>query len=61
MGIKKLKLSEDVEEIQAQQIEDILPNIDVWGWEQEVSDWVNSSGELLTGCNAHEIYKILKC
>jgi hypothetical protein len=61
MGIKKVVLSEDIEEIQAQQIEDLQPNIDVWAWEQEASDWLSASGELLTGCNAHETYKVKKC
>jgi methionine synthase II (cobalamin-independent) len=55
-----LHLNEDIDEIQAEQIEDIKSDIDVWGWEQEFSDWLNSSGEFLTGCKAYERYKILR-
>jgi Plasmid rolling circle replication initiator protein and truncated derivatives len=51
------KVSEDVEELEAQVIEDVQENIDVWSWEQEVSDWVNSVGELLTGCEAYKEYE----
>ena len=60
MGIKKLVLNEDIDEIQAQEIEGLKKDIDVWVWEHELSDWVNSSGEFLTGSKANERYKIQK-
>jgi hypothetical protein len=59
-GIKKLVLSEDIDEIQVQEIEGLKKDIDAWVWEHELSDWVNSSGEFLTGCKANERYKIQK-
>jgi plasmid rolling circle replication initiator protein Rep len=52
------KVSEDVEELEAQVIEDVQESVDVWTWEQEVSDWVNSVGELLTGCEAYKKYEL---
>ena len=55
MGWVKM-VSEDVEEVDAQIVEDIEEGIDVWQWEQEASDWVNSYGELLTGCDACDTY-----
>jgi len=55
MGWVKM-VSEDVEEVDAQIVEDIEEGIDVWQWEQEASDWVNSYGELLTGCDACMTY-----
>jgi len=61
MGIKKLDLSEDIEEIQAQEIEGLVNAIEIYSWEQEVSDWVSPTGQLLTGCTANETYKIVKC
>jgi len=57
MGWVKM-VSEDVDEVDAQIVEDIEEATDVWKWEQEASDWVNSSGELLTGCDACEIYSL---
>lgn len=48
IGLKKVALSEDIDEIQAQEIEELKSAVDVWVWEQEVKDWLNSSGELLT-------------
>ena len=59
-GIKKIALSEDIDEIQAEQIEGLKSAIEVWEWEQEFSDWISGSGEFLTGCKAHERYKVLK-
>lgn len=53
IGIKKY-VSEDVDEIQSQEIEDLKHAVDVWTWEQEVSDWVNSSGEGLSGCQEYK-------
>lgn len=60
MGIVKQPVSEDVEEIESQVLEQLRDEINVWTWEQEVSDWVASDGELLTGCNAHEKYKVIQ-
>lgn len=48
IGLKKLSVSEDIEGIQAQEIEALKSAVDVWVWEHEVKDWLNSSGELLT-------------
>jgi len=50
------QVSEDIDEVDAQIVEDVEDGVDVWTWEQEASDWVNSSGELLTGCDACERY-----
>ena len=47
MGIKK-QVSEDIEEIQSQQITFKEPKIEIWGWEKEVYDWVSADGELLS-------------
>lgn len=58
MGIKKVEICEDIEEIQGQEIEGIEEKTDVWLWEQSASDWVSADGELLTGCNANKIYKL---
>jgi plasmid rolling circle replication initiator protein Rep len=52
------RVSEDVEEIDSQTYEDISEAVDVWTWEQEVSDWVNSAGEMLTGCEAYKDYEL---
>ena len=57
MGWVKM-VSEDVEDVDAQLVEDVEETTDIWTWEQGASDWVNSSGELLTGCNACEIYSL---
>jgi hypothetical protein len=59
MGIHKLILSEEIDEIQAQEIEGLIHAVDVYSWEQEASDWVNSAGALLTGCNANETYTVI--
>jgi hypothetical protein len=48
IGLKKVSVSEDVDEIQAQEVEALQSDIDYWYWHQEVKDWLNSSGELLT-------------
>jgi hypothetical protein len=48
IGLKKVSISEDIEALQSQEIEELKSAIDVWIWEQEVKDWLNSSGELLT-------------
>jgi len=50
------QVSEDIDEVDAQIVEDVEDGVDVWKWEQEASDWVNSYGELLTGCDACERY-----
>jgi len=63
ISIKKVPYNEDMEDIegiQSQEINDIVKRIEVWEWEQGVSDWVSPNGELLTGCNAHESYKVVK-
>jgi len=60
MGIKKVCLSEDIDTIQSQEVNGIVSAIEVWGWEQDLSDWVSGSGELLTGSNANKHYKIIK-
>jgi len=52
------QVSEDIDEVDAQIVEDIEDGVDVWKWEQEASDWVNSYGELLTGCDACERYEL---
>lgn len=48
INIKKVVPDEDISEIQAEQIEELKSAIDVWTWEQELKDWLNSSGEFLT-------------
>jgi len=58
MGIKKVEINEDIEEVQGQEVEGIEEKTDVWCWEQSSSDWVSADGELLTGCNANKIYKL---
>jgi len=52
------QVSEDIDEVDSQIIEDVKEDIEVWTWEQDVSDWVNSSGELLTGCEAYQKYEL---
>jgi hypothetical protein len=51
-------VSEDVEEIDSQVVKDLKESVDVWTWQQELSDWVNSAGELLTGCEAYKKYEV---
>ena len=58
MGLQKVAVSEDIDQIESQVLEELRDEIDVWTWEQEISYWVTSEGELLTGCNAHEKYKV---
>ncbi|MBA7687586.1 hypothetical protein ES703_96050 [subsurface metagenome] len=61
IGIKKIQQNEDMESIegiQSEDITDIAEKMEVWGWEQDVSDWISGAGELLTGCTAHERYKV---
>ena len=52
------QVSEDIKEIDGQVIEDLKDNMDVWTWEQELSDWVNSAGEMLTECEAYKKYEV---
>lgn len=52
------KVSEDIDEIDSQVYEDISEDVDVWTWDQDYSDWVSSSGELLTGCDAYQKYEL---
>lgn len=56
----KLKLNEDVEELKSEVYEEILSDIDVWKWDQDNSDWISTYGELLTGCDAHKIYRVVQ-
>lgn len=48
IGLKKVSVSEDVDEIQAQEVDALQSDVDFWYWQQEAKDWLNSSGELLT-------------
>lgn len=60
-GFKKVAVSEDIEELQAEEYEDLRTlTLDVWGWEHEISDWTTADGECLTGCKAYKHYKILR-
>lgn len=52
VGIKKY-VSEDVEGIQSEEIEGLQHAIDVWVWKQEKSDWFNTAGIPLTGCEEY--------
>ena len=52
------QVSEDIEDIDSQIIEDVKEDTEVWTWEQEYSNWVSSSGELLTGCDAYQKYEL---
>lgn len=58
MGISKQPVSEDIEEIESQVLEQLRDEVNAWTWEHEISDWVTSDGELLTGCDAHKKYII---
>jgi len=46
-------VSEDIDEVQSQEIKDLKVAVDTWVWKQEVSDWINLSGEGLTGCQEY--------
>ena len=60
-GIKKVPVKEDIEELQAEIFDDLSAlTVEVWGWEQKISDWISADGECLTGCEAHKHYKVLK-
>jgi len=52
------QVSEDIDEVDAQIVEDVDEDVEVWKWEQEASDWVSGAGELLTGCDACERYEL---
>ncbi len=56
----KLKLNEDIEELKSEVYEEILSDIDVWKWDQDNSDWISTYGEMLTGCDAHKIYRVVQ-
>jgi hypothetical protein len=61
IGIKKVPVIEDIEELQAELFDDLKAlTVDVWNYEQAVSDWVSADGECLTGCEAYKHYKILR-
>jgi plasmid rolling circle replication initiator protein Rep len=47
IGIKK-DVSEDIDEIQSQEIEFKEPQDEIWGYESSAFDWVSSQGELLS-------------
>jgi len=60
-GIAKMPVKEDIEELQAELFDDLSAmTVEVWNWEQPISDWVAADGECLTGCTAHQRYKVLK-
>jgi len=47
IGIKK-DVSEDIEEIQSQEIEFKPPQEQIWGYEADAYDWVSADGELFS-------------
>lgn len=47
IGIKK-DVSEDIEDIQSQEVTFILPANEIWGYEKSIYDWVTADGELLS-------------
>jgi hypothetical protein len=53
VGIKKY-VSEDIDEIQSEEIEGLKYAIDTWTWNQGKSDWFNPAGEGLTGCQEYK-------
>lgn len=56
----RLKINEDVEDLQSEVYEEILSDIDVWKWDQDNSDWISTYGEMLTGCDANRIYQVVR-
>lgn len=46
--IRKLKVSEDIEELQSQDADFLEQKSEIWCYVQEVYDWVSSDGELLS-------------
>lgn len=56
----KAKLNEDISELKSEVYEEITSDIDIWKWDQDNSDWISTYGELLTGCDAHKIYKVIQ-
>ena len=59
IGIKKT-VSEDIEEIQAQTIDWIAPQNEVFVYEKEVFDWVSGQGEILSDYQpTKEDYKVI--
>ena len=60
IGIKKT-VSEDIEEIQAQEIDFKEPQVEIWQYERKYFDWVSSQGETLTEYKpTKEDYKVIK-
>jgi len=55
IGLTKMSITEDIEELQSQQIEELKSDIEVWVWEHELKDWLNGSGEFLTEYNINNI------
>lgn len=47
MGIKK-EVSEDIDEIQSQEIDFKEPQVEIWQYEKTAYDWVSSQGETFT-------------
>jgi len=56
----RLNLNEDVDELKSEVYEEIIAGIDTWKWDQDQSDWISTYGELLTGCDAHQIYQVIQ-
>ena len=56
----RLNLNEDVDELKSEVYKEILSGIDTWCWDQDQSDWISTYGELLTGCDAHQIYQVIQ-
>lgn len=56
----RLSMNEDVDELKSEVYEEILDGIDTWSWDQDSSDWISTYGELLTGCDANQIYQVIQ-
>jgi hypothetical protein len=61
MGLNKVQINEDVSELESQVLDQLRDEVNIWSWEQELSDWVNEDGEGLTDSRAYERYKIQNC
>lgn len=59
IGIKKV-VSEEIEEIQSQEIDFKEPQVEIWQYEKGAHDWVSSQGETLTEYRpTKEDYKVI--
>lgn len=58
INIRKVPVNEDIEELQSELFKDLSPGVESWTWLQQVSDWISPDGEMLTGCEAHKVYKV---